>query len=120
LNDGSIVPERRASRRHPLHLPVSTLPQPDETTCGPTCLHAIYRFFGDDAALSVVIERMWRLEHGGTDSGGIHCDICGDGRRLVRGGAVAVSDRKRHREQDGDERQFHGRSRAGDLVRKTS
>ena len=81
MNDGSIVPERRASRRHPLHLPVSTLPQPDETTCGPTCLHAIYRFFGDDAALSVVIERMWRLEHGGTYAVFLGCDALRRGYR---------------------------------------
>jgi len=62
------MPERRVSgdRRHPLHLPVATLPQPDETTCGPTCLHAIYRYWGDDEPLPAVIERMWRREHGGT------------------------------------------------------
>src|SRR5437762_675447 len=30
-----------------LRLPVETLPQPDETTCGPTCLHAVYRYWGD-------------------------------------------------------------------------
>lgn len=74
MNDGGIVAERRASPRHPLHLPVTTLPQPDETTCGPTCLHAIYRYFGDDAALDSVIARMWRLEHGGTYAVFLGCD----------------------------------------------
>ena len=24
-------------------------PQPDQTTCGPTCLHAVYRYFNDHA-----------------------------------------------------------------------
>ena len=54
--------ERRVAgdRRHPLHLPVTTLPQPDETTCGPTCLHAIYRYWGDREPLQSVIDRMWR------------------------------------------------------------
>lgn len=26
--------------------------QPDTTTCGPTCLHAVYRHFGDQIALA--------------------------------------------------------------------
>lgn len=29
--------------------------QPDEVTCGPTCLHGIYRYYGDDIALADVI-----------------------------------------------------------------
>lgn len=29
--------------------------QPDEVTCGPTCLHGIYRYFGDDIGLDEVI-----------------------------------------------------------------
>ena len=81
LNDGGIVAERRRSRRHPLHLPVSTLSQPDETTCGPTCLHAIYRYFGDDDDLQTVIERMWRLEHGGTYAVFLGCDALRRGYR---------------------------------------
>jgi len=40
--------------------------QPDTTTCGPTCLHALYRHFGDDADLSEVIGSSHRLDHGGT------------------------------------------------------
>ena len=27
-------------------------PQPDETTCGPTCLHAVFRYFGEDWSVS--------------------------------------------------------------------
>jgi len=44
---------------HPLtlRLPVKMLPQPDETTCGPTCLHAIHRYWGEDARLAEVIAR---------------------------------------------------------------
>jgi hypothetical protein len=42
------------------------LPQPDDTTCGPTCLHAIYRFFGLDLPLSQVIADVPKLETGGT------------------------------------------------------
>ena len=44
-----------------LRLPVETLPQPDETTCGPTCLHAVYRYWGDREPLETIIARMYRL-----------------------------------------------------------
>lgn len=47
-------------------LPVSILPQPDETTCGATCLHAIYRYWGFDETLPAVVERMHRMPQGGT------------------------------------------------------
>lgn len=40
--------------------------QPDDTTCGPTCLHAVYQFYGDHTSLSSVIEEVEALEEGGT------------------------------------------------------
>ncbi|MBX7256157.1 MAG: C39 family peptidase [Candidatus Hydrogenedentes bacterium] len=42
------------------------LPQPDDTTCGPTCLHAVYHYFGDDIELDQVIKETPSLEEGGT------------------------------------------------------
>ncbi len=47
-------------------LELDILPQPDDTTCGPTCLHAVYRYYADDIELSRVIEQVRRLDHGGT------------------------------------------------------
>jgi hypothetical protein len=41
-------------------------PQPDGTTCGPTCLHAIYRYFKDDAPLNRIVSEVKQLEGGGT------------------------------------------------------
>ena len=41
-------------------------PQPDNTTCGPTCLHAVYRYYDDTIALSQVIEEVPTIEGGGT------------------------------------------------------
>jgi hypothetical protein len=41
-------------------------PQPCETTCGPTCLHAVYRFYEDDISLQQVITEVEHLEEGGT------------------------------------------------------
>ena len=30
--------------------------QPDEVSCGPTCLHSVYRFYGDELPLAQGIE----------------------------------------------------------------
>ena len=48
----------------PLRLEI--LPQPNDSTCGPTCLHAVYRFFDDDKSLDTVIKEVGQLEQGGT------------------------------------------------------
>ena len=40
--------------------------QPDDTTCGPTCLKAIYRYYGDLLPLQQLIEEVPRLNGGGT------------------------------------------------------
>lgn len=47
-------------------LPFSILPQPDETTCGPTCLHAVYRYFDRESDLRQVIREVPSLQGGGT------------------------------------------------------
>lgn len=41
-------------------------PQPDNTTCGPTCLHAVYRYLGDELPLPQVIAETQALSEGGT------------------------------------------------------
>lgn len=69
-----ILRRRVASSTHFLRLPVRMLAQPDETTCGPTCLHALYRFWGEDESLSDVIARTGRLEQGGTFAVFLACD----------------------------------------------
>ena len=40
--------------------------QPDDETCGPTCLHAIYQHYGYDISLDEVIETVKRSASGGT------------------------------------------------------
>ena len=42
------------------------LSQPDETTCGPTSLQAVYRYYGDDIPLDKVIREVHKFEDGGT------------------------------------------------------
>ena len=41
-------------------------PQPDNTTCGPTCLHAVYRYYNDPISLQTVISETANLADGGT------------------------------------------------------
>ena len=40
--------------------------QPDEVTCGPTCLQALYNFYGDNIPLKQVITEVKQLKTGGT------------------------------------------------------
>src|SRR3972149_2230716 len=49
-----------------IKLPMATLPQPDDTTCGPTCLHAVYNYYGDTMPLADVIADTQMLHAGGT------------------------------------------------------
>jgi len=41
-------------------------PQPDDETCGPACLHGIYRYYGDDVPLAKIAAELRRLDNGGT------------------------------------------------------
>jgi hypothetical protein len=41
-------------------------PQPDDQTCGPTCLHAVYRYFGDSVPLHELVRQIPQLPDGGT------------------------------------------------------
>jgi len=47
-----------------LHLDISK--QPDDTTCGPACLHSVYDYYGDSIPLHQVISEVKSLKDGGT------------------------------------------------------
>ena len=47
-----------------IDLPIHT--QPDDETCGPTCLHAVYRYYGLDISLQQVVDDVERSASGGT------------------------------------------------------
>jgi hypothetical protein len=64
-------------------LPVKILPQPDESTCGPTCLHAVYRYWGEEEPLREVISRTGKLEQGGTFAVFLACDALRKGYRAT-------------------------------------
>jgi len=47
-------------------LDINMLPQPNDVTCGPTSLQAVYQFYGDNISLSQVISQVKQLKSGGT------------------------------------------------------
>lgn len=40
--------------------------QPDDVSCGPTCLNSVYRYFGDENDLSALVKEIPRNSDGGT------------------------------------------------------
>jgi hypothetical protein len=50
---------------HP-KLELEILPQPDDQTCGVTCLHAVYGYYGLKVPLSKLIDEVETLKGGGT------------------------------------------------------
>ncbi len=47
-------------------LPFDMEPQPNDSSCGPTCLKAVYGFYGDPISLDDVIAQVQPLDTGGT------------------------------------------------------
>ena len=54
-------------------LELEMLPQPDDTTCGPTCLHAVYRYYDDPVPLPQLIDEVEPLSTGGTLAVSLAC-----------------------------------------------
>ncbi len=50
-------------------LPLEILAQPDDETCGPTCLHAVYRYWGLELTLNEVIRSCGSLNGAGAGRG---------------------------------------------------
>jgi hypothetical protein len=53
-------------RKKALFLNFDIEAQPDEVTCGPTCLHAMYQYYDDNISLKQVIQEVKQLKTGGT------------------------------------------------------
>ncbi len=47
-------------------IPIKIKTQPNDSTCGPTSLHAVYNFFGDKIKLKEVISQVSYINTGGT------------------------------------------------------
>jgi hypothetical protein len=57
------------------------LPQPDDITCGPTCLQAVYNYFDDKISLDQVIREVKQLRGGGTQAVWMGCHALRRGYR---------------------------------------
>lgn len=49
-----------------VELDLDIMRQPNDTTCGPTCLHAVYRYYNDPVPLQEIIAEIPQAEGGGT------------------------------------------------------
>ena len=58
------TPRDRAADLERLQLVIQT--QPDDFTCGPTCLQAIYRYWGDEVPIGKLVDEIARTPSGGT------------------------------------------------------
>jgi hypothetical protein len=47
-------------------IPFDILAQPDDSSCGPTCLHALYQHFGEAVELQEILSSVPRVASGGT------------------------------------------------------
>ena len=68
-------------KRQNAQLELEILPQPDTTTCGPTCLHAVYRYWGDVLPLERVVAEVDPLPGGGTLAVSLACHALRRGYR---------------------------------------
>ncbi len=83
LNPSSDSSEPSADILQSRRLRLEMRPQPDDTTCGPTCLHAVYRYFGDKISLDDVISETPALEGGGTLAALLACHALRRGYRAT-------------------------------------
>ena len=49
-----------------MHLQLIMQHQPTDSTCGPTCLHAVYQFYGVESDLTDLINEVPQFDEGGT------------------------------------------------------
>lgn len=64
-------------------LQIEILPQPNDTTCGPTSLHAVYRYYGERISLEKVISEVKSLDEGGTMAVLLACHALGRGYKAT-------------------------------------
>ncbi|MCA9125813.1 MAG: hypothetical protein KDB22_01965 [Planctomycetales bacterium] len=63
--------------KHSLQLEIQT--QPNDSSCGPTCLAAVYQYWGDHVDLLSLIAKIGQLDGGGTLAVQLACDALSRG-----------------------------------------
>jgi hypothetical protein len=61
-----VNPADTSPKRKQIVLDFDIKAQPDEVTCGPTCLQALYNYYGDQVPLNEVMRDVNQLQTGGT------------------------------------------------------
>ena len=49
-----------------MNIRINIAPQPSDIACGATCLHALYRYYGEDTKLDELMDEIPQLNNGGT------------------------------------------------------
>lgn len=62
---------------------VDIMPQPDDVSCGATCLHAVYRYYGERMDLGRLVREVEQLEGGGTLGVFLGCHALRHGYRVT-------------------------------------
>lgn len=62
----SPMPPKKNKKQPHIRTYLTILPQPDDTTCGPTSLHAIYNYYNDTISLEEVVKEVRQFKEGGT------------------------------------------------------
>jgi hypothetical protein len=83
MSPAALRTPREPIKADEFRLPLAMWPQPDETTCGPTCLNAVYRYWKETEALEQTIARTYRMQHGGTFAVFLACDALRKGYRAT-------------------------------------
>lgn len=65
-----------------MKIPITITTQPTDTTCGPTSLHAIYRYYNDDITLEQTVKEVEYLKSGGTIAVLLGCHALQRGYRV--------------------------------------
>lgn len=64
---------------HRFQMDIDVQQQPNETTCGPTALQAVYKYFGLDIPLETLIKEVHSFEDGGTLAVWLGCHALSQG-----------------------------------------
>lgn len=69
IDEASVSPKKRRKYEIKIDIPA----QPNEVTCGPTALHAVYQYYHDTSSLDDIMREVHQFEDGGTLAAWLGC-----------------------------------------------